>query len=234
MKFRGLSSNSLKVIAILAMTVDHVAWLFVPTATLLGQLLHLVGRITAPVMAFFIAEGYYKTKNLGKYFLRLGLFAVLSHLPYTFFLTGTFALWRSTSIFATLFLGLAALTIAKSSVLQWYLQIPLIALTLYLSTFCDWGVFIVVWVLLFGLVRERSTAILLFGGISIALLALEMIQYDTRTLLNSLYALGILLSIPLLSLYNNERGHFNLKYLFYIYYPVHLVVLQCLAIYSAK
>ncbi len=60
----GMSSFTLKMIAILAMLIDHIAWAFVPTGTLLGQIMHIIGRITAPIMCYFIAEGYYHTHNI--------------------------------------------------------------------------------------------------------------------------------------------------------------------------
>ena len=78
---KGLNSNQLKLIAIIAMTVDHLTWVIWPGyQTGWPQLaLHCVGRITAPIMWFFIAEGYHYTHSFKKYALRLLLFAVISH-----------------------------------------------------------------------------------------------------------------------------------------------------------
>lgn len=83
---KGLNSNQLKLIAIIAMTVDHLTWVIWPGyQTGWPQLaLHCVGRITAPIMWFFIAEGYHYTHSFKKYALRLLLFAVVSHFAYTF------------------------------------------------------------------------------------------------------------------------------------------------------
>ncbi len=78
------SALNLKYIAIIAMFIDHFAWLFVNTNSVLGQLMHSIGRLTAPIMCFFIAEGYYKTSNIKKYLFRLGIFAVISILPFSF------------------------------------------------------------------------------------------------------------------------------------------------------
>ena len=73
---KGLNSNQLKLIAIIAMTVDHLTWVIWPGyQTGWPQLaLHCVGRITAPIMWFFIAEGYHYTHSFKKYALRLLLF----------------------------------------------------------------------------------------------------------------------------------------------------------------
>ena len=70
---RGLTGNALKLIAIAAMTLDHVLWVVFPgyqTAWWL-LMLHTIGRITAPIMWFFIAEGYLHTHDFKKYALRL-------------------------------------------------------------------------------------------------------------------------------------------------------------------
>ena len=81
-----LNSNHLKLIAITAMTIDHIAWLLFPgfqTAWYV-VLLHIIGRLTAPIMWFFIVEGYNHTHNLKKYITRLFAFAIVSHFAYCF------------------------------------------------------------------------------------------------------------------------------------------------------
>ena len=68
-----LNSNTIKVIAILAMTIDHVTWLVYPgfSREILPIMLHIIGRITCPIMCFFIAEGYHYTKDIKRYTIRL-------------------------------------------------------------------------------------------------------------------------------------------------------------------
>ena len=86
---RGLDSNAVKLIAIAAMTIDHIAWALWPgyPHELLPLLMHLIGRVTCPVMCFFIAEGYHYTRDVNKYTFRLFAFALVSHFCYIFFLT---------------------------------------------------------------------------------------------------------------------------------------------------
>ena len=83
---QNLNANHLKLIAILAMTVDHAADLIFPgfPADPAAIALHTVGRLTAPIMWFFICEGFYYTKNLRKYLLRMFTFAFISHFAYCF------------------------------------------------------------------------------------------------------------------------------------------------------
>ena len=91
-----LSSNQIKVIAIIAMTLDHIAWLLFPgyPSSPLPLILHIIGRITCPVMCYFVAEGYHYTKDIQKYTRRLFVFAFISHFAYIFAST-EFIDWKS-------------------------------------------------------------------------------------------------------------------------------------------
>lgn len=65
-KKKLLDSNQLKIIAIAAMTVDHIAWMLFPgyPREALPVIMHIIGRLTCPIMCYFIAEGYHYTKNI--------------------------------------------------------------------------------------------------------------------------------------------------------------------------
>lgn len=87
MKLRlRLNANHLKLIAITAMTIDHVSDLIYPgfPAEQGAMALHIVGRLAAPIMWFFVCEGYYYTHDVKRYLLRMGSFAVISHFAYCF------------------------------------------------------------------------------------------------------------------------------------------------------
>lgn len=58
-----MTGNKLKLIACVAMLFDHIAWAFLPLGGV-GDFMHLFGRITAPIMCYFIAEGYFNTHDL--------------------------------------------------------------------------------------------------------------------------------------------------------------------------
>ena len=73
-----LDGFSLKIIAIAAMTVDHIAAVFFPTELWM----RLIGRLTMPIMAFFVAEGYKYTRSVKRYLLRLLIFASISQVPF--------------------------------------------------------------------------------------------------------------------------------------------------------
>ena len=83
---KGLNSNQLKGLAIVAMTIDHLVSVIFPGYPKEWWIiaLHIIGRLTAPTMWFMIAEGYHYTRSLKKYIGRLFLFALISHFAYNF------------------------------------------------------------------------------------------------------------------------------------------------------
>ena len=93
---KPLSSNAIKLIAIAAMTVDHIAWAVFPgyPKEFFPLLMHIIGRITCPIMCYCIAEGYYYTRNIRKYTARLFVFALISHFCYIYF-SHVFIDWHS-------------------------------------------------------------------------------------------------------------------------------------------
>ena len=62
----GITLNSLKYIAVLAMTIDHIAVAFVPDGTILAIIMHTLGKITGPVMFYSAVEGYHHTGNINR------------------------------------------------------------------------------------------------------------------------------------------------------------------------
>ena len=66
---KGLDRTQLKLIAICAMVVDHAAWGFVEFMSPLGQVMHVIGRFTLPIMCFFVAEGFRKTSDRNGYIM---------------------------------------------------------------------------------------------------------------------------------------------------------------------
>lgn len=93
---KTLDSNAIKLVAIAAMTVDHVAWWLFPgyPRAVLPLAMHIIGRLTCPIMCYFVAEGYHHTRDIRKYTARMFLFAVISHFAYVF-ASVDFAGWRS-------------------------------------------------------------------------------------------------------------------------------------------
>jgi len=127
MNSRYLNGNQLKIIAMLAMTIDHLICVIYPNYPtdwwIIG--LHIIGRMAAPIFWYFIAEGYHYTHNIKKYAVRLFIFAIISHFTYNFafgipFIPFQTSLFNQTSVIWSLALGLVALAVHGSSrIKQW-------------------------------------------------------------------------------------------------------------------
>lgn len=248
---RGINANALKYIAIAAMLIDHIGWAFFPGDAIWGQIMHFIGRFTAPIMCYFIAEGYHYTKNLKKYFLRLGIFALISHIPYlmTFTLTDlpfairNGALWvnpemlvAQASIFCTLFLALLAIYLWDNIKIV-YLKVLVIIGICALSFFCDWGFFVVLWALAFHIYRDdnrkKFTAYYIIAVAKILYVIVQKLIINDFQPQFLIWQLGILIPPLFLMLYSGKRGKackFN-KWFFYIFYPAHLLIIGLIKLY---
>ena len=148
-----MDANTIKLIAIIAMTIDHVTWMIYPgyPKEFVPILLHIIGRLTCPIMCYFIAEGYHYTKNLNKYTVRLFLFAFISHFAYVF-ASMDFVNWKSfipfyygsvlnqTSVMWSLAWGLVMLRVVNSrSVQKNTVKVILIVLICLISFPSDWS-----------------------------------------------------------------------------------------------
>lgn len=213
------------------MTLDHLAWAFLPTVSAGAFLLHLVGRAAAPVMCFFIAEGYRRTHSLRRYALRLAAAALVSAVPYSLFLTGRpFA--RPFSVLWTLLLGLLAVAV-WDRVPAPLPRFAALAALLALALPGDWGVWGAAWCVVFFALRADPRR----GAAAFALLVLARTQLAALTALlggdgfGAVVCLGLvqagsLLALPLLALYNGRAGGGRAKRgFFYLYYPLHLALL---------
>ncbi len=74
----GISANTLKIIAVLSMITDHVGFVFFPHELMFRY----VGRIAFPIYCFLLTEGFFHTRNIYRYLARMGIFAVLSEIPF--------------------------------------------------------------------------------------------------------------------------------------------------------
>lgn len=236
---RGLNANTIKWLAYVAMLFDHLAYVFLPKASLLYTLLRMLGRIAAPTMCFFIAEGYAHTSNLRKYLGRLAIMAVVSHVPYTlcFGYSRIWQVWRVTSVIWSLLMGLVALVIVDRftwkghPILTWGVRLALVGICCILSYSADWNYIAVLWVVAFGVLRgSKGRQIVAFGFGAAVYLAQT---YANGLLLGLYFPIGVVLFLPLLLLYNGTLGKKSavLKWAGYWFYPVHMLVIYLLVIF---
>lgn len=226
---KGLNGNQLKLIAIAAMTLDHLTWTLWPGYSRAWWviLFHIIGRLTAPIMWYFIAEGYHYTRNVKKYAGRLFALAAISHFAYCFcFGISLIPLqggaFNRTSVAWSLAWGLMLLRMNDSEKLK-YWQKVLITLVVCLITFpSDWSCIASMAILGIGTHRgdfKRQMTEMMVWSLVYALVYFFFIDK-----VYALIQLGTCLTIPLLRRYNGERGAWKgMGKLFYGYYPAHLV-----------
>lgn len=224
-----MNMKALKIIGLLTMTLDHVAVWLVPPGTL-NLVLRCIGRIAFPLFAFMIAEGYRRTRDVKKYWLRLLAVsvAVEAVLAVYFLVSGDDWMWEN-DIFLTLFLGLSALLLAKAK--SWWLRLlilPILVLAHFLGV--SYGVFGILFILLFGLLPTRplqllASCIVLLAFVEVPVYAL----FGTGSpFANRIYGqwyewFALLAFVPLF-LYDGTRGNYS-KWFFYAYYPAHLGII---------
>lgn len=233
---RGLSGSTLKLIAIIAMALDHIAWCLIdpqitatcpitfphlaplamirtlPLLYMLSYLLHFIGRITFPLILFFLTEGITYTRNFSRYALNLLIFAFISEIPFDLAFSGTAFDFSSQNVFFTLFLSLIAIYAIRKLPHKPHLAFLIVVLCtaaaiLLRSDYSYKGIIIVC---VIELLREDKTLAYLFGSLSAAAL--------------SPCEITALLALPAVHAYNGQRGR-KLKYFFYIFYPAHLLLL---------
>ncbi len=238
MKQDGFTGNQLKLIAIVAMTIDHLTWIVFPGyQTQPGVLLlHCIGRLTAPTMCFFIAEGYHYTRDWKKYAARLFAFSVVSHFAYTFAFGIPFVPFRSTvfnqtSVMWSLAWGLVALAImdSRNAALKPWMKNVFLAAICVISFCSDWSCIAVLVIVSFGTQRgqfkKQAAWLLIFVG----MYALVYILFIDVTY--GILQMAVALALPLLKRYNGRRGSWRgMKWFFYIYYPAHLILIGLLRI----
>ena len=204
-----MTGFQLKLLAMLAMTADHIGAVFFPEI----PLLRWIGRLAMPVLSFFIGEGLRHTRSPRRYLLRLTGFALLSELPFDLAFYGGIE-WGHQNVYFTLALGLLALWAIQSRDMEGWLLALTAALAAELLG-CDYGMYGVLLILLLDRFhRARSEQLA-----AAALLNLAFFGLQTQTL--------SLIALPLLWLYNGKRGRDDRR-LFYLYYPAHLCVLGIL------
>lgn len=186
--------------------------------------LNYIGRLAFPIFAYQITEGYTHTKDLKKYFIRLGLFALVSQIPFALFhsiASDTYAL----NVFFTLLLGLFCIYIWDKMPNKLVSSL-IIAMSCFLAEVAntDYGYWGVLVVFVFYLCKNNKPALLLSF---ISLLALKYLPYMLMYNLYYKYVLFFIFTlcgiIPIL-FYNGKQGR-KIKYFLYIFYPVHLLLL---------
>lgn len=226
------SGSALKWFAVLIMLVDHIGACLLEVFVLnyygvsplagridnlyfwlsLDSLLRGIGRAAFPIFCFLLVEGAVHTRSPRKYLLRLASFALISEIPFDLALHNQPFYWGTQNVFFTLLAGLLVIQAFQRSPGQEWRGMLALAVLGAAAELCgtDYGAIGVAVIAVMYLLRERFWAASVLSLILLVLLARIEI-----------------FSIPaflILALYNGKRGR-QPKYFFYVFYPVHLLIL---------
>lgn len=214
MLYRFLSSSALKMIAVVSMTIDHIAYYIINLQmgwgnTWLYEAIRCVGRLAFPIFAFLIIEGYKHTRHIGRYMLALLVTAIVSEIPWQ--LLGNS---DSHNVVFTLLLGLIAVFLVDHIHDDpWLMIMETAAISLLATVFnTDYSWHGICLIMVFYLFREHRGMTLLLGFPF-------LMEYGI---------VGTTIGLILPLMYSGRRGFITgkwMKYLFYIYYPLHLIVI---------
>lgn len=233
---QNIDAFKLKMIAITMMLINHIGqnFSFETNHTILFFTTELLGKITFPIMAYLLVEGFHHTRNVEKYMLRMATFWLISIYPFHLLNnpgTSFQPIELVNNIFFTLLMGL---------VMMYFLQginnkgerLLCVTFFSFLTATSDWGLIGVL--LIFGfytIANPKKKVIIPCLYTTLIYIGLLLLGYVVSPQNVAWYLpitmLGILLVIPLLLNYNGQRGLSNplIKWGFYLFYPVHMLIL---------
>lgn len=238
---RILNRDVIKYIAILTMLMNHIANVFLKPGTLLYECFLNIGYFTAVTMCYFLVEGYGYTHSKKDYGRRLLIFAALSQIPYDMaFSEGDRFGFTGFNMLFTLFLCFRLIWVLDQVKIRAERTVRIFVIFL-LAVFCDWSVLAPAFTMLFVWAkdsqRKKAAAFLGSMGLFFAinfLGGIGAVSVEENLIRSVLAVLGIGVSgIVILYFYNGRRmeiGRTFSKWFFYLFYPVHLLVIGCIRI----
>lgn len=232
-KRKGLSGSTLKIIAIVTMLIDHIG------ATIIEHLMYTIngyneyllplylvmrtiGRLAFPIFCFLLVEGFFHTRDVKNYAIRLALFALISEVPFDFAFNHTILEFGHQNVFFTLLIGLLMIwaleyinerfVYDRAVHIALYMVITMVASFLANFLKSDYGSLGIFVILLMYIFRNNR----LIQTISVCAAFVILTRF-------SLQSLAGLAFIPI-NQYNGKKG-LSLKYLFYAFYPIHILIL---------
>lgn len=231
-----LTGSTLKLIAIISMLIDHIGAAVIETGILhsydldrmnlilttasgrnwysVDLIFRLLGRLAFPIFCFLLVEGFLHTRDAGRYLLNLSVFALISEIPFDLAVQNRGFAIDYQNVYFTLAIGLIVLMglnrFEKQKILQGLMVFMGCVIASILKT--DYSVVGILIIVSFYLLRSNPKYQLMAAGV--------------LSFLESLSLLGAaaLALIPI-HFYNGEKGRIKHKYVFYWFYPIHLLVL---------
>lgn len=220
------TGNQLKIIAAIAMAIDHTGSYLFPQLTVL----RIIGRLAYPIFAFMIAEGFTHTQNRKKYLLRMVIMSVFLQLVYAAVMGAAYQ-----CIFVTFSLSIALCMLADNAIkrnnaLQWAFFALAVVGVCFITTALpdvltgtgfsvDYGFFGVMLPVVVFMAKTKVSKLIM---LTVMLCLLSAVYGYIQC-----FALA---AVPLIVLYNGKRGKLRMKNFFYIFYPAHLVIIYLVQI----
>ena len=237
----GFSHNALIIIAMFAMLIDHIGFVLIKNGKLYGYdaalyenavslaaakpwlmlytICRMIGRISFPLYAFLIVEGFRKTNNVFKYILRILILAIISELPYDLMIfnkcLSSDCLMLQNVLF-TYFIGLLMLLCVRAvnSISEILSVVPAVLAAVacyFLKT--DYWLEGIILIYVYYMFRYDLNVKCLLALIIIFLMSVQ--RY---------YGFGVL-SVFFIYFYDGQKGFLDLKRLHYLFYPLHMLIL---------
>jgi hypothetical protein len=237
----GLSASTLKIIACVFMVVDHVGVFLLPHL----EILRIIGRISFPIFAYFIAEGCRYTRNkLKRFLLVLGLMVLCegAYLIYDGKLDGGIMMTFTFSILLVYQVQAIKKALARK---KWWMtalwSLTFAASLVFVHGFVEhvlyvdygfWGILIPAFTVLPDYREGEAPTCFRYLShlpVKLAFWTLGMLLLCISRGLFANIQSWCLLAIPFMLLYNGTPGRKGFKYGFYVFYPAHLAVLYLIA-----
>lgn len=246
MNRKTLSGSSIKIIALTSMAIDHFGQVILKNGIVfnapyqvfsneqfagllkLVEMCHIIGRIAFPLFCFLLVEGFLHTHNLKKYILHLGLFAVLSEPIYDLAVAEKIFSIKQQNVLFTLLLGVITLAIIRKYKENIPCTIMITAISSLLSFILhlDGWYYGILLIITFYVFHDRNV---IKYTLVVAIMFLCGLDFSLKALIDP-YFITAACSLIIVNFYNGKRG-IKLKYFFYAFYPVHLIVFYMLATY---
>lgn len=238
---KGLCGSTLKLIAVVAMFIDHLGAAVLARVLMYGRMVTLnggnavtqwllenehlytiymvmrfIGRIAFPIYCFLMIQGFEHTRDRRKYAFRLGLFAIISEIPFDLAFSGKILEFGYQNVFFTLFIGFLTMwacnTVAQKA--EWG-KVPKALLSILI---------VAAGMIIAKLLKTDYDAIGVFCIMVLFFARKNKVQQIVAGCLAFCWELTAPLAFIPIGFYNGKRG-WKMKYFFYIFYPAHLLLL---------
>lgn len=241
-KIKILSSNQLKILACITMLIDHIGYFLLPQYSFL----RLIGRLTFPIFAFLISEGAKYTKNKLKYLLNVGVLGIIWQAYLIIFRSDYY--FNVLITFSISIIIIYAMDYFKKCLFDKNCKVIFKILTFLLFIFVALSPYLIPKVFswfsyeygLYGAMCAVFASIPVLNKtdapdylkwfdkipIRILCMAVPLYMYSRN---RGTVTIFFFIGLALIFLYSEKRGKANLKYFFYIFYPVHLLILHLIS-----